>query len=115
MIKKPSRENGTLLLALIAGLSRAIADGMPKLAAACLLSGLLLYSAIVHAAYPQIGSNFLPSIICVALVFWIGFKLKGHKMQDENIQEKFSWGSTLVPRSYQLRFSSSTPHSIWWV
>ncbi len=84
-MEKPGRENGTLLLALIAGLSingsfaalfssvvpfsifplialvlavyclhqrylnRAMPDGMPKLAAACFLLGLLLYSAIVRA------------------------------------------------------------------
>lgn len=122
-MEKPGRENGTLLLALIAGFSingsftalfssvvpfsifpiialvlavyclhqryldRAMAHGMPKLAAACFLLGLLLYSAIVRAEYPQIGSNFLPSIICVALVFWIGVKLRAHKVQDERIQE----------------------------
>jgi len=49
---------------------------MPKLAAACFLLGILGYSAIVRVEYPQIGSNFLPSIVCVALVFWIGFQLK---------------------------------------
>lgn len=111
-MEKPSRENGTLLLALIAGLSingsfaalfssvvpfslfplialvlavyclhhrylnQPMPEGMPKLAAGCFLLGILGYSAIVRAEYPQIGSNFLPSIICVALVFWIGFHLK---------------------------------------
>ena len=108
-------ENGTLLLALVAGLSvngsfaalfssvvpfsvvplialvlavyclhqrylnHPMPDGMPKLAAGCFLLGLLLYSAIVRAEYPQIGSNFLPSILCVALVLWLGVKLKARK------------------------------------
>ncbi|WP_114194749.1 YijD family membrane protein [Edaphovirga cremea] len=116
MTEQPRRENGTLLLALIAGLSIngtfaalfssvvpfsvfpfialvlavyclhqrylncAMPDGMPKLASACFLLGLLLYSAIVRAEYPQIGSNFLPSIISVVLVFWIGVKLKNRKV-----------------------------------
>ncbi|OMQ20190.1 MULTISPECIES: YijD family membrane protein [Serratia] len=111
-MEKTCRENGTLLLALVAGLSvngsfaalfssvvpfsifplialvlavyclhqrylsRPMPDGMPKLAAACFLLGILAYSTIVRVEYPQIGSNFLPSIICVALVFWIGFQLK---------------------------------------
>jgi hypothetical protein len=59
-------------------------DGMPKLAAATFLLGVLLYSAIVRAEYPQIGSNFLPAIISVALVFWIGIKLKARKALDVN-------------------------------
>ena len=111
-MEKLSRENGTLLLALIAGLSvngsfaalfssvvsfsafplialvlavyclhqsylnQPMPDGMPKLAAGCFLLGILGYSAIVRAEYPQIGSNFLPSIVCVVLVFWIGFQLR---------------------------------------
>jgi uncharacterized membrane protein len=118
-MEKPGRENGTLLLALIAGLSingsfaalfssvvpfsifpiialvlavyclhqrylhRAMPDGMPKLVAATFLLGVLLYSAIVRAEYPQIGSNFLPAIVSVALVFWIGIKLKARKVLDE--------------------------------
>lgn len=111
-MEKSCRENSSLLLALIAGLSingsfaalfssvvpfsifplitlvlavyclhqrylsRPMPEGMPKLAAACFLLGILGYSAIVRVEYPQIGSNFLPSIVCVALVLWIGFQLK---------------------------------------
>ncbi len=51
-------------------------EGIPLLAAACFLLGLLLYSALVRVEYPQIGSNFLPSLLCVVLVFWIGLRLK---------------------------------------
>lgn len=115
MTEHPRRENGTLILALIAGLSisgsftalfssvvpfsifplialvlavyclhqrylnRAMPKGMPSLAAACFMLGLLLYSTIVRAEYPQIGSNFLPAILSVALVFWIGVKVKARK------------------------------------
>ncbi|VEA69161.1 Inner membrane protein yijD [Serratia plymuthica] len=121
-MEKSGRENGTLLLALIAGLSingsfaalfssvvpfsifpiialvlavyclhqrylhRVMPDGMPKLAAACFLLGVLLYSAIVRAEYPQIGSNFLPAIVAVALVLWIGVKLKARKAPEGNSQ-----------------------------
>lgn len=53
--------------------------GLPGMAAACFLLGLLLYSTIVRAEYPELGSNFLPSLICVALVMWIGVKLKKRK------------------------------------
>lgn len=58
-------------------------EGMPLLAAACFLLGLLLYSALVRVEYPQIGSNFLPSLLCVALVFWIGLRLKKQRLQDD--------------------------------
>lgn len=119
MTKYPHQEKGTLVLALIAGLSvngsfaalfSAIVpfsvfplialvlsvyclhqrylniempEGIPLLAAACFLLGLLLYSALVRVEYPQIGSNFLPSLLCVVLVFWIGLRLKKHRPVDD--------------------------------
>ena len=55
---------------------RAMPQGFPSLAAASFLLGLLLYSAIIRAEYPAIGSNFVPAILAVVLVFWIGRKLK---------------------------------------
>ena len=58
-------------------------QGMPLLAAACFLLGLLLYSTLVRVEYPQIGSNILPSILSVALVFWIGLKLRKRRPVDE--------------------------------
>ncbi len=112
MMTKPLGETGTLLLALIAGLSingsfsalfssivpfsifplislvlsvyclhhhyhdRAMPQGFPSLAAASFLLGLLIYSAIIRVEYPVIGSNFVPAILVVVLVFWIGRRLK---------------------------------------
>ncbi|WP_413736592.1 YijD family membrane protein [Sodalis sp. RH21] len=112
MMTKPLGETGTLLLALIAGLSingsfsalfssivpfsifplislvlsvyclhhhyhdRAMPQGFPSLAAASFLLGLLMYSAIIRVEYPVIGSNFVPAILVVVLVFWIGRRLK---------------------------------------
>lgn len=119
MTKYPYQEKGTLVLALIAGLSVngsfaalfssivpfsifplialvlsvyclhqrylniEMPEGMPLLAAACFLLGLLLYSALVRVEYPQIGSNFLPSLLCVVLVFWIGLRLKKRRPVDD--------------------------------
>ncbi|MDU4093432.1 MAG: YijD family membrane protein [Pantoea sp.] len=57
-------------------LNRAMPDGMPSLAAAFFLLGILVYSAIVRADYPEIGSNFLPVVLMVALIFWIGTRLR---------------------------------------
>ncbi|QMV53452.1 YijD family membrane protein [Ewingella americana] len=118
MTEQPNQDNGTLLLALIAGLSingtfdaffssvvtfsvfpvialclavyclhlryhqKEMAKGLPTLAAASFLLGFLLYSTIVRAEYPQLGSNFLPSLISVVLVFWIGIKLKKRKADN---------------------------------
>ncbi|OIV47019.1 YijD family membrane protein [Sodalis sp.] len=110
MTQNPLAEKGTLLLALIAGLSlngsftalfsaivpfslfppialalyclhqryqhHAMPPGYPLLVAANFLLGLLVYSAIVRAEYPAIGSNFVPSILAVVLVLWIGRRLK---------------------------------------
>ncbi|BES86723.1 membrane protein [Pectobacterium araliae] len=118
MTEKPHQEKGTLVLALIAGLSvngafaalfssivpfsifplialvlsiyclherylhHSMPEGIPILVAASFLLGLLIYSAIVRVEYPAIGSNFIPSILCVALVFWIGLKLRRRKATE---------------------------------
>lgn len=60
-------------------LNRAMPDGMPSIAAAFFLLGILVYSAIVRAEYPDIGSNFVQTILMVALVFWIGLKLRSRR------------------------------------
>lgn len=109
------QEKGTLLLALVAGLSingtftalfssivpfsifpiislvlsvwclhqhyqnRTMPPGLPGIAAACFLLGVLLYSTVVRAEYPAIGSNFLPSILTVILLFWIIFRLRNRR------------------------------------
>jgi len=114
-MKSSSQEKGTLLLALLAGLSingtfaalfssivpfslfpiislvltvyclhqryqnRTMPVGLPGLAAACFILGVLLYSAVVRAEYPEIGSNFLPSVLSVVLLFWSGFRLRRRK------------------------------------
>jgi len=122
MMIKPLGEKGTLLLALIAGLSlngsfsvlfssivpfsifplislvlsvyclhhhyqdRAMPMGYPSLAAASFLLGLLIYSAIIRVEYPIIGSNFIPSILIVILVFWIGRRLKVLRQVDQDTE-----------------------------
>lgn len=55
--------------------SQPMPEGTPSLAGCCFLLGLFLYSAVIRAQYNGMGSNFLLTVVCVALVFWIGHKL----------------------------------------
>lgn len=115
-MKQSGQDKGTLLLALIAGLSingtfAAVFSSivpfsifpiialvltvyclhqrylnrtmplLPGLAAACFILGVLLYSTVVRAEYPDIGSNFLPAVLSVALVFWIGSRMRSRKSE----------------------------------
>ena len=114
-MKHSVQDKGTLLLALIAGLSingtfaalfssivpfsifpvlsllltvyclhqryqnRSMPVGLPGLAAACFILGVLLYSTVVRAEYPDIGSNFFPAVLSVITVFWIGYRIRNRK------------------------------------
>ncbi|KAI3490512.1 hypothetical protein L1887_45345 [Cichorium endivia] len=62
-------------------LNRTMPVGLPGLAAACFILGVLLYSTVVRAEYPDIGSNFFPAVLSVALVFWIGSRMRSRKSQ----------------------------------
>ena len=139
-MKQSGQDKGTLLLALIAGLSingtfaaifssivpfsifplialvltvyclhqrylnRTMPVGLPGLAAACFILGVLLYSTVVRAEYPDIGSNFFPAVLSVALVFWIGSRMRSGKRS-----------ATCQKRPTDYRAVSKTPHSIWCV
>ena len=113
-MKHSVQDKGTLLLALIAGLSingafaalfssivpfsvfpilsllltvyclhqryqnRSMPVGLPGPPPPFIL-GVLLYSTVVRAEYPDIGSNFFPAVLSVAMVFWIGYKMRNRK------------------------------------
>ncbi len=57
-------------------------EGLPGIAAACFVLGILIYSAVVRAEYPEIGSNFLPAVLSVVMVFWIGYKIRACKAAE---------------------------------
>lgn len=61
--------------------NRTMPIGLPGLAAACFVLGVLIYSAVVRAEYPAMGSNFLPSVLSVALLFWISSRVRARKAQ----------------------------------
>lgn len=68
-----------------------MAEGLPSLAVAWFVLGILLYSATIRVVYPEIGSNFLPSILSVVLIFWIFAKMRARKRlfaeQHDEIKE----------------------------
>lgn len=113
-MKHSVQDKGTLLLALIAGLSingafAALFSSIVPFSVFPILSllltvyclhqryqnrsmplgyrawrrlfilGVLLYSTVVRAEYPDIGSNFFPAVLSVAMVFWIGYKMRNRK------------------------------------
>ncbi|MCS2169136.1 YijD family membrane protein [Scandinavium sp. TWS1a] len=116
-MKQTGQDRGTLLLALVAGLSingtfaalfssivpftvfplialvltvyclhqryqnRTMPVGLPGLAAACFILGVLVYSTVVRAEYPDIGSNFFPAVLSVIMVFWIGFRMRNRNAE----------------------------------
>ena len=116
-MKQTGQDRGTLLLALVAGLSingtfaalfssivpftifplialvltvyclhqryqnRTMSVGLPGLAAACFILGVLVYSTVVRAEYPDIGSNFFPAVLSVMMVFWIGYRMRNRKAE----------------------------------
>ena len=58
-----------------------MAKGLPGLAVAWFVLGILLYSAFIRVAHPNIGSNLLPSILSVVLLFWIFARMHTRKKQ----------------------------------
>jgi hypothetical protein len=68
-------------------LRKPMTEGTPVIATACFFVGAFGYSAFQRAATPEMGSNFLPLMIALALLFWISYKMgmtgKPNKSQDE--------------------------------
>lgn len=62
-------------------LHSAMAEGVPLLSVLSFILGIAIYSALIRVAYPSVGKNLLPVIVCLALIFWIGVKLKKVKSQ----------------------------------
>lgn len=58
-----------------------MAAGLPSLAVAWFVLGILLYSTFIRVVHPDIGSNFLPSILSVVLLFWIFAKMRARRKQ----------------------------------
>ena len=55
--------------------SRAIDGDTPLLTAASFLVGALGYSVFIRVSFPEIGSNFFPLMICMAIIFYMFYKI----------------------------------------
>ncbi|KLV06130.1 MULTISPECIES: YijD family membrane protein [Photobacterium] len=64
-------------------LSKPMAEGTPAIAFACFLVGAFGYSAFLRAQTPEMGSNFLPLMIALGLLFWVAYKLGIMKTKAE--------------------------------
>lgn len=55
--------------------SRAMEGDIPLLTGASFIVGALGYAVCIRVLLPEIGSNFLPLMLCMGLVFWMLHKL----------------------------------------
>jgi len=55
--------------------SRAMEGDIPLLTGASFILGALGYAVCIRVLLPEIGSNFLPLMICMGLVFWMLHKV----------------------------------------
>jgi len=55
--------------------SRAMEGDIPLLTGASFVVGALGYAVCIRVLLPEIGSNFLPLMVCMAIVFWMLHKV----------------------------------------
>lgn len=55
--------------------SRAMEGDIPLLTGASFIVGALSYAVCIRVMIPEIGSNFLPLMVCMAIVFWMLHKV----------------------------------------
>lgn len=54
---------------------RAIEGEIPLLSAGSFLLGALGYTVFIRVSYPSIGSNIFPLMLCLALLFWLCYRV----------------------------------------
>lgn len=52
----------------------ALPDGIGVIVVACCLLGLFGYITVILVEYSSMGSNMIPTLVCLALLFWIVFQ-----------------------------------------
>jgi len=55
--------------------SRAMEGDIPLLTGASFIVGALGYAVCIRVLLPEIGSNFLPLMVCMAIIFWMLHKV----------------------------------------
>jgi hypothetical protein len=55
--------------------SRALDGDIPLLTGTSFLVGALGYSVFIRVAFPEIGNNFLPLMVCMAIIFYMCHKM----------------------------------------
>ena len=55
--------------------SRSLDGVIPVLTGASFLVGALGYSVFIRVAFPEIGNNFLPLMVCMAIIFYMFHKM----------------------------------------
>jgi len=51
--------------------TRAIEGDIPLLTGASFIVGALGYAVCIRVQEPEIGSNFFPLMVCMAIIFWM--------------------------------------------
>ncbi|CAG8999982.1 MAG: Inner membrane protein YijD [Candidatus Celerinatantimonas neptuna] len=64
-------------------LSESVSGATPLYSGICILLGVLVYSVMLRVQYPQVGSNFLPLMICLVLLAWLAVKLRWFNRHDD--------------------------------
>ncbi|WP_432455788.1 MULTISPECIES: DUF1422 family protein [unclassified Agarivorans] len=60
-------------------LHQDLSEDSPLTSVAAFLLGALAYSAMLRTQFPEIGSNLLVLILCLAIGLWLMFRLGGFK------------------------------------
>lgn len=55
--------------------SRAMEGDIPLLTGASFIVGALSYAICIRVVLPEIGSNFLPLMVCMGIIFWMLHKV----------------------------------------
>lgn len=66
-------------------LHHAMPMGLPKFVVGNFFLGLFAYAAILRVQHPEVGSNFIPATIIVALALWLYTSWKTRKKEQQEL------------------------------
>lgn len=68
-------------------LDQPLEGDIPLCTGISFLLGAMSYSAMIRVIHPELGSNFVPLMLCVGLVTWLTYKLPSNKPADSSPDE----------------------------